>query len=105
MKCHATAILDRLRKKARTSVCRFAIAAIGLDYRGRVIGSRTNRPRFVRKGGGVHAEMSLMLSAPKSLRTIVIVRVNRKGELMPIDPCPACARKAAELGIQIRTLR
>ena len=105
MKCHATAILDRLRKKARTSVCRFAIAAIGLDYRGRVIISRTNRPRFMHRGGGLHAEREVIRNAPKSLRTIVIVRVNRKGELMPIDPCPACARKAAELGIQIRTLR
>lgn len=105
MKCHATAILDRLIKKAATSLCHFHVAAIGLDYRGNVIIAKVNSPRFTRKGGGNHAEMVLMRSAPKSLRTIIIVRVNRRGELMPIDPCPACARKAAELGIQIRTLR
>jgi cytidine deaminase len=105
MKCHASAILDRLIKKASTSPCRFRIAAIGLDYRGRVIISRTNSPRFVRHGGGTHAEMSVMISAPRSLRTIIIVRVNRRGELRPIDPCATCARKAEELGIQIRTLR
>ena len=104
MKCHTTQILDRLVRKARTSACRFAVAAIGIDGRGTVIASRTNRPRFSRHGGGVHAEMAVMLASPRSLRTILIVRVNRLGDLMPIDPCPVCARKAEELGIRIRTV-
>ena len=105
MKCNRIDIKDRLVRKAKTSQCRFLISAVGIDYRGRVIISRTNRPRFSRKGGGVHAEMSVMLEAPKSLRTIIIARVNRRGELMPIDPCEKCAEKARQLGIVIRTVR
>ena len=104
MRCGKKQILARAIKKAVKSPCKFRIAAVGLDHRGQAIVSAVNTYRFgTRKG--IHAEMAVMCNAPKSLRTIVIVRVNRKGELMPIDPCPTCASKAAELGIQIRTLR
>lgn len=105
MKCNSAQILDRLVKKAATSQCRYRIAAIGLDYRGKVIASATNRPRFPRAGAGTHAEMSVMLKAPRSLRTIIIVRVNRRGDLMPIDPCEKCAAKAEELGVTIKSVR
>jgi tRNA(Arg) A34 adenosine deaminase TadA len=105
MKCSVSDIHKRLVRKASRSPCRFQISAIGIDHRGRVIISRTNRPRFSRHGGGIHAEMAVMLNAPRSLRTIIIVRVNRHGDLMPIDPCETCAGKARELGITIRTLK
>jgi len=64
----------------------------------------TDWPRFSRAGAGMHAEMAVMIKAPRSLRTIIIVRVNRKGVLMPIHPCKQCAEKAEELGITIKSI-
>jgi len=86
------------------SQCRYKVAAIGLDHRGRVIGVEHNRQRFPRKGGGLHAELRLMQRCPKSLKTILIVRLGNGGVVRPIAPCNACQTKADELGITIRTV-
>lgn len=102
MKC--SNIKERLIRKAMKSWCEFKIAAIGLSARGETLAIACNRPRFLRQGGGVHAEMAVMLSAPRNLRTIVIVRVNKKGELLPVKPCKACARKARDRGVKILTI-
>lgn len=53
------------------------------------------------RGGGVHAEMQVMLKGGPGLKTILICRVGRGGDILPIDPCPTCKRKADELGIKI----
>lgn len=104
MKCSNSHIIDRLKKKASQSNCRSKVAAIGIDYRGRIIASSCNSCRFDHKGGGLHAEMAVMKKAPKSLRTIIICRVGLGGDLRPINPCARCQEKADELGIKIRTL-
>jgi len=99
MKC--SNIKERLIRKALKSWCEFKIAAIGLSARGNTLAIACNKPRFCRVGGGVHAEMAVMLSAPRNLKTILLVRVNKNGDLMPIKPCAACARKARERNIKI----
>ena len=91
-------------KKALQSQCRYLVSAIGLNRKGEVLFSAFNRSRFNRYGGTVHAEMQVMLRAGPGLRTIVIARVNKQGDMLPIKPCPACAEKAAELGLKITTL-
>lgn len=88
-------------KKAKQSSCTYKVSAVGFDKRGDVIGTSINRSRFERKGGGVHAEMVLMARYGKNLKSILICRVGRGGELRPIDPCPMCQKKADELGIKI----
>lgn len=104
MKCSRKQIIERLKRKAATSSCRYRIAAIGLDFRGNVISLYTNIPRFPRRGGGIHAEMLVMRNSPKSLKTIIIIRIGNSGIVRPINPCRACAKKARELGITIRTI-
>ena len=104
MKCATVDIINRAKKKAIQSSCRYKIAAIGLDFRGKVIGVKYNTQRFYHKGGGLHAEMSLMRSSPKSLSIIILVRVNKNGKLKPIHPCKACSEKASDLGITIRSI-
>ena len=99
MKC--SNIKSRLLKKALQSHERHKVAAIGLSNKGTPIASAFNRSRFIHKGGGIHAEMAIMLMAPKCLKTIIIARVNKRGEFLPIDPCKACASKAKKLGIKI----
>jgi hypothetical protein len=99
MKCGN--LRDRLLKKATQSACRYRIAAIGIDFRGRVIGSATNQPRFHRKGGGLHAEALVIRGSPKSLRTVVIGRIGQAGELRRIEPCARCRAEAAKRGVRI----
>jgi len=98
-------IVQLAKKKASQSSCVYKVSAIGLDKRGNVIYKSTNKHRFMKKGGGLHAEMEVMKKAGPSLRTIVLCRVGRSGEIRPIDPCPSCAAKAKELSIKILTIR
>lgn len=97
-------IIHIAKRKALQSPCRYKISALGFNGKGECIYRACNRPRFSRKGGGVHAEMDVMANAGPSLRYILICRVNNSGDLMPIDPCTMCKEKANELGIKITTI-
>lgn len=92
-------------KKAKQSVCRYKISAIGLNRNGDVICKSTNKSRFSRIRGGLHAEMEVMKKCGLNLKTIIITRINNSGDLLPIDPCPMCKQKADELGIKIVSIK
>jgi len=93
------------RKKAAQSICRTKISAIGFNRDGVIVAKATNKPRFSRPGGGLHAERELMKMAKrKGITSILICRVNKSGGLLPVDPCEGCAEKADELGIKIYTV-
>lgn len=96
----------RLKRKAKQSACNFKIAAFGLNSNGDVVSKQTNRPRFARKGGGIHAEMAVMREArQKGVVYILLCRISKdSGNLMPIHPCPVCQAKADELGIKIQSI-
>ena len=89
--------------KAKKSPCQYKIAAIGISDDGRVLGTYTNKPRFTRHGGGLHAEMMVMKNHKGNLKTILIVRIGKSG-MLPIHPCSVCKRKADELNIKIISL-
>ena len=91
--------------KAKQSFCRYKISAIGLDKRGNVIGTATNRPRMAKQGGGIHAEIALIRRYKENLKSIFICRVNAKGELMPIDACKNCQKVMENLGIRWYTIK
>jgi hypothetical protein len=97
--------IERAKIKALKGICRFKIAAIGVDYRNRTIDITTNYPRFLGKGRGYHAEMLLMHRNPKSLAKIYILRINNSGKLLPISPCKSCQKKADKLGIKIISVK
>lgn len=92
-------------KKAYQSDCRYKISALGFNRRGELIYKATNRKRFFSKGGGIHAEMRVMLKAGPGLHTIVICRINNSGDLLPIDPCSICQSKAEDLGVKIVSIQ
>jgi cytidine deaminase len=94
-------IINFAIKKARTSACKFKISAIGFNAKGEIIGSSTNIMRFVRKGGGLHAEAKLIMRYRNNLDTILICRVNKTGEILPIEPCGNCLKLAEKYGIKI----
>jgi hypothetical protein len=90
-------------KKAVKSSCHQKVSAIGINHKGDVVLVTNNSPRFSRLGGGVHAELKIMSKRP-NVKTIIICRTNRYGDIRPIDPCATCKRKADELGIRILTV-
>jgi tRNA(Arg) A34 adenosine deaminase TadA len=97
-------IIQQAVKKASGSTCKYCIGAIGIDCKGRVLGTSRNRTRFNTKGGSIHAEMALMKQYGRKLKSIVIFRVTKGGNLRHMDPCNVCSAKAAELDIKITSL-
>lgn len=97
-------ISEVLRRKALKSGCSFRVSAIAFSRKGNVLGIAGNAPRFARKSGGRHAERILMMKFGPAISQIFICRVNRTGELLPIDPCPTCMGIARKLGIRIRSV-
>jgi cytidine deaminase len=89
------------KQKAKQSPGKFKISALGFDHKGEYIGSAFNYLRFDRYGGGMHAEMSLIHKYGLRIKTILVCRIGRSGNLLPIHPCPRCSAKARELGIKI----
>ena len=44
----------------------------------------------------LHAEVAALLKAPRDADTLVVVRINKQGELVNASPCPVC-REAIRL--------
>lgn len=91
--------------KAKQSMCRYKVSAIGLNRKGDVICSAMNKAFIASRGGGLHAEAILMRRYGRKIRTIVICRINNYGELLPIDPCDNCQKMADKLGITITSIK
>ena len=104
-------LVTLLKEKASHSDCTYKISAVAFDKKGNVLGHMTNKHaewNVVEKENGIgragtarHAERLLMQRYSGAVKTIVIARVGRKGNLLSIDPCPACAKVAAKYGIKI----
>lgn len=94
-----------MKRKALKSICKNKVAALGFDKRGNILGIMFNKPRFSRKGGGIHAEINLISRYGTNIKTILILRINTSGNVQPIDPCPVCDSVCRKLGIKIRSIR
>jgi len=92
-------------KKAKQSRCKYQISALGFNRNGDCVAKATNLSRFMKRGGGVHAEMRVMAQArSKGIVSILLCRVGINGGIKPIDPCETCAKKASELGLKITSV-
>jgi len=94
--------IERIARKASKSICKHKVAALGFDKQGKIVNCKFNRPRFGRRGGGVHAE----LEAIKDLRVrkVVICRVSGTGKFLPLHPCAVCQKILNKLGIEVKSL-
>ena len=54
-----------------------------------------------RQGTAQHAERRLLARYGELVKTIVICRIGRSGELRPINPCKTCLKAAAKYGAKI----
>ena len=104
------AIVSLLKEKASKSDCTYKVSAIAFDKKGNVLGHMTNKHSTWnvisktgkgRPGTARHSERLLMERYAGVVKTIMIARVGNSGELRPIDPCPACRKVAAKLGVKI----
>ena len=94
----------RLTKEALKSSCNYKVSAIAYSRKGNILGISHCQHRFNRHGGGIHAELVLMRKFGKSIATIVIMRVNKNGSVLPIDPCEVCAKIAQKMNIRIKSI-
>lgn len=99
-------IIKRAINKAKQSICKFKIAALGFNQNGDCVITRTNAPGFNRKGGGKHAEARIMMYAKRrGITKILICRIGNSGNLLPINPCESCQKIADKLNIKIETIK
>lgn len=104
------AIEHLLKEKASHSSCTYKVSAIAFDKKGNILGHATNKHSAWdvldggeggRAGTAKHCERELIKRYSQNIKTIIICRVGRSGELRPIDPCPACMKAAKKYGIKI----
>lgn len=109
-------IKDIARQKASNSGCTYRVSAIAFDRKGDILGTASNKHAVWnvvqndpcgrgRRGTARHAERILCAKYGKHIKTIVICRVGKSGELRPIDPCPTCAKVAAKMGVKIVSIK
>ena len=77
------------------------VAAIALTKKGNVLGTACSAPSEIPGIRQRHAEGILMGRFGRAIHKIVIIRVDRAGNLLPIEPCSACKKLAERLGITI----
>ena len=103
-------LLRRLRAKASCSPCTYKISGIAISKRGNILGIATNthsrwqvleKVPIGRAGTAGHVERNLLAKFGNRVKTIIICRVGRSGDILPIDPCPACRKAAAKYGVNI----
>ena len=91
----------RVIRKASSSICKHRVAAIAFDRSGKLLFVSRNRPQFGRIGGGIHAEMEIIHRYGKKIKTIIIARVSKSGNLLPIHACKKCQAIADSMNIKI----
>lgn len=105
--------LDRfipiLIEKAEQTETPYRISAIAFNKKGEVLGTSCCNfsllGKVSRKGTGVHAERKLMKRYGSNIKTIVICRIGKSGDILPIVPCVVCQKIADKLGIKIVSVK
>lgn len=100
-----TKFIELAINKALQSSSTHKVSAIGLNAKGELLGAAFNSPRFSRHGGGNHAEMALLKRYGKNVRTIILCRTGKSGDILPIEPCSRCSKVLKKLGIKVYTVK
>lgn len=105
------AVMTLLQEKAANSPCTYRISAVAFDKKGEILGHVTNshsknwnvleKCGVGRAGTSEHAERRLLQRYRDLVKTIVICRIGRSGEIRPINPCKACLKVASKYGAKI----
>jgi len=94
--------IDKVIDYAKHSPAKFRHAAICLDKRGQIVSWATNsrkthplQAEYAKRTGKVekvslHAEIAALIRARDDIETVVVARINKRGELRNSKPCPIC---------------
>lgn len=98
-----------LKEAASRSPGRFRIGGIAFNKKGEILGIahnsfHKNNLTGDRKGTGDHCEARLIRRYRDNIKTIVIMRIGNAGDILPIDPCPACQALCDKYGITVLTI-
>ena len=91
-------------KKASQSICCYKISSIGLNKRGEILGSTTNKHGKSGKGKGKHSEIELIKRYGNKIKTIIICRIGNSGDILPIHCCKNCQKVIDKMGIKVLTV-
>ena len=104
--------IEKLLETAKLSEGKFKHAALCLDSRGYIVSIAANaykthpeQARFARLAGkpkkiNLHAEMSALIKAREDVSTIIVCRINNRGELRYSKPCPICTLAIEQSSIE-----
>jgi len=104
--------IDKVIDYAKSSPAKFRHAAICLDSRGRIVSHATNsrkthpmQAEYAKRTGkeqkvSLHAEIAALIRAREDIETVVVARINKRGELRNSRPCPICKLALEEADVQ-----
>jgi hypothetical protein len=94
-----------LISKASQSPSTYRLSGVAISKKGELLGFARNGYRRedipCKRYSGKHVEQALIERYGTNIKTIIIMRIGNAGDILPIDPCPKCAKLAAKYGITI----
>jgi len=94
--------IDKVVDFAKSSPSKFRHAAICLDRQGKIVSWATNsrkthplQAEYAKRLGrqekvSLHAEIAALIRSREDIDTVVVARINKRGELRNSKPCPIC---------------
>ena len=102
-------LVRHLISKAEQSHSCYRLSGVAISNKGEILGfarngfRRDNIPSG--KYSGKHVEQALIERYGTNIKTIIIMRIGNSGDILPINPCPKCAKLAKKYGITITSIR
>lgn len=92
---------------------KYRVVAVALDKKGRVLSMRANdykcthplQKYFAEQAGSpesifLHAEIATLIAAKKEVHTLLVARVDSKGNPVSAKPCPICSKAIEAFGVK-----
>jgi hypothetical protein len=102
-------LFSRMSKKAAAGPSQYHLSVAAFDKKGDLLGVVSNSFRRDRiapvKYSGAHAEMRAIHRWGPKIKTLLLMRIGNKGDVLPIDCCPKCAAVLAKMGIKAIALQ
>jgi len=104
--------IDKVIDYAKSSPAKSRHAAICLDSKGQIISYATNsrkthplQAEYARRTGAphkvsLHAEIAALIRARQDIETVIVARINKRGELRNSKPCPICSLALQEAQVE-----
>jgi cytidine deaminase len=92
-------------KKALKSTCQHKVACVIFNSKGDILGTSVNKHNGYGRGLSHHAEIEAIKKFGRSINSILLCRVNKSGDLLPIEPCNTCRKMLEKYNIKVRTIK